>query len=281
MELSAHAQQQHGWRSEMKPLDQESKCSAPPSPFQVISQDVQREIGRYQTKMAQYLFDMACLEGLEHFPERQALPRQFLVYLRKVVALHDESVRFLLGELRRHGYCVRCGPGCSACCQNMPSGASVVELIYLYHGMQESGMFSRFFRRFLEAEECFADVYTRCQGDMTTELPATALLDKVLAGYHALGRGCAFLHNELCQLYSYRPFACRMHFSLSPRHWCDPRHFHAPYAVIFNVEPGKCVYEALDRLEERLRVNLSEVMACGILELTVNVMRFDRIHWLT
>jgi Fe-S-cluster containining protein len=83
----------------------------------------------------------------------------------------------------------------------------------------------------------------------------------------------------LCQIYPYRPLACRMHFSITPPHWCRPSHFQNAQALGFNLEPGKCVFDALKKLKNRFHLDLSDVMICGLLELTVNVMRFEKIRW--
>ena len=94
--------------------------------------------------------------------------------------------------------------------------------------------------------------------------------------YCGFEQPCPFLKENLCQIYPYRPLACRMHFSLTPPHWCRPSHFQNPHALRLNLEPGKCVFDALEKLEDRFQLDFSDVMVCGLLELTVNVMQFER-----
>jgi len=253
-----------------------------PSRERIIPPHVRRVLANYQSKMASYLFKIGCLDGLDAFAGDHNLPHQFLTYMQRVMELHDESSRFFLHYLRREGLSIQCRQGCAHCCQNMPAGVSLVELLYFYHGMHQSGIFSRMFRRCLEAEELLTQLYLQCQDKESSseELPMTSPCpEEVLKLYQDLGQPCRFSQRNLCQLYPFRPLACRMHFSLTPSHWCDPRHFQFPHAMIVNLEPGDCVYDALDRIEQRLRIRLSRILACGILELTVNVMHFDRICW--
>jgi len=246
----------------------------------IIQEDGQRSTANYQKKIAYYLLQIACLNGLEKLPATRALPYHFLTCLQKVMGLYDESNRFFLGHLRRLGYTIQCVPGCTHCCRNMPSGLSSLELIYVYHGMHERGISSRSFRRFLEVEELFTEVFLQCRNLLEPFSQNPAGMDQVLSRYQDLEQPCPFLQTGLCQIYPYRPFACRMHFSLSPRYRCDPKNPQRSHAVTFNLQPGDCVFEAIDRIESRLRFKLSEVLACGLLELTVNLMKFERIQWI-
>ncbi len=248
----------------------------------VIAPDVQRVMTCYQKKMASYLLEMSRLDGLEALADDHRLPHRFLTYMCKVMELYDESKRFFANYWRREGLRIQCRPGCAHCCRNMPAGVTLVELIYFYHGMHQSGAFSRLFRRCLEAEESLEQFRMLCRGDASL-IPVQPLADgdaeKILWLYQARGESCRFLQANLCQLYQFRPLACRMHFSLTPAYWCDPQHFQFPHAEIINMEPGACVYEALDRVERRLGIKISGVLACGLLELTINVMHFDCIRW--
>jgi hypothetical protein len=70
-----------------------------------------------------------------------------------------------------------------------------------------------------------------------------------------------------------------MHFSFTSPHWCRPSHFQNAHALGFNLEPGKRVFDSLEKLDNRFQLDLSDVMVCGLLELTVNVMKFEKIHW--
>lgn len=232
----------------------------------------------YQEKMARYLMKMANLDGLEDLAGKGALPSLFFKLFAKALKLYDESAQFVLGRLRHRGFRVRCRMECPHCCHNMPSGVSTVELVYLYHAMHERRFVGPFFRRCLEAEESWVAV---CRDYRNREAAAgqqanqrEALLREYLGAHHP----CPFLRNRLCQIYPCRPLSCRMHFALSPPHWCHTRHFQNPYAVGFNLEPGGKVQMALDRLDRRFQLDLSDIMVCGLLELTVNVMRFEEIQ---
>jgi Fe-S-cluster containining protein len=253
-----------------------------PPRARTVPPEVRRVLAGYQDKMAGYLFRISRLDGLDGLASDHTLPRRFLTYMQKVMELCDDSNRYFVHYLRRSGRSIQCRPGCAHCCRNMPAGTSLAEFLYFYHGMHQSGVFSRLFRRCLEAEECLAQLFLQCQGKEKAS-PATpstsACPEEILALYQDSGQPCRFSQGDLCQLYPFRPFVCRMHFSLTPSYWCDPEHFQFPHAVIVNLEPGACVYDALDRIEQRLRIKISGILAGGLLELTVNVMQFAPIHW--
>lgn len=240
-------------------------------------------IASYQNKMARYLFEITCLAGLEDLAGRQALPSKLLKFFKRVVDLYDESTQYLLGQMRRHGLKAQCRPECTHCCNHMPTGVSTIELLYLYYGIYQSRSMPRLFRRCLEAEEAWVEVFHQHKRAYLS-LPDGGHqqygLEMMLKSYQTIEQPCPLLQSGYCRIYPYRPFACRMHFSLSPGYWCSPSHFQHEYAVRFNLEPGECVFDMLERLDERFRLNLSNVMVCGLLEVMVNVMQFEEIRWL-
>jgi Fe-S-cluster containining protein len=233
----------------------------------------------YQQHMARRLFESSCLDGLEKLAIDGSLPASFLGYFQKVMHLFDESARLSLWQLRDAGLTVQCQPECPHCCYQMPTGVSTAELIYLYHGMQQSGTASRFFRRCLEAEELWVEVFHRQTNEDAKLGDGQSLAELTSKSYRNLEHRCPFLQAQLCQIYPYRPLACRMHFSLTPPHWCRPIHFQNAHALGFNLEPGDCVFDALERLDSCFQLELSDVMVCGLLEMTVNVMQFKKIYW--
>jgi len=243
--------------------------------FRNPPEPLSESLSRYQRKMADYLLEMGRLDGLENLERSGTLPGAALKYFQRVLDLYDEAVQLFLGYLRRSGMDVQCTAGCSHCCYHMPTGVSSMELIYLYYGMQRSGSSGRLFRRCLEAEEVWFGIYRQVGADPSTPDPRSALLTR----YHQEQRPCPFLEEGRCLVYPYRPFACRMHFSLSPRYWCHPRRAQNSETVQFNVEPGPCVLDALDRLEDRMQLAASDVLVCGMLELTVNILHFEPLVW--
>ncbi|NLI81432.1 MAG: hypothetical protein GX443_07060 [Deltaproteobacteria bacterium] len=240
-----------------------------------------RVVGGYQKKIARLLLDIAGMEELRHFGTRRSLPGRVLETFRRVMDLFDESTRYLLGCLQDRGIFVRCGPQCPHCCYNMPSGLSNLELIGIYHGSVCTGMAPRLFRRCLEAGETWEGLLQRNPRQDDRDAPGALhhSREELLKRYLGQCMPCPFLHRSFCVVYPYRPMACRMHFSLSPPHWCNPAHFQNPHAVSFNLEPGECVQKALDRLDARFCLNISDIMICGFLELTVNIMQFEPIRW--
>lgn len=247
-----------------------------------LSEEILRCAASYQTKMGRYLFEISCLDGLEDLKPSHTLPSRLFKLLKKAMDLYDESTQYVLGQMRRHGLKPRCGPGCEHCCCHMPTGVSTIELIYIYCSLAGDRALPRLFRRCLEAEESWVEVIHRHKLSALL-LPESEheeqALEPILKSYQAIEQPCPMLDSGLCRIYPYRPLACRMHFSLSPGYWCRQSHFQHEYAVRFNLEPGQCVLEMLDRLDERFQLNLSDVMICGLLELMVNVMQFEEIRW--
>jgi len=242
-----------------------------------LPENVQRIVNSYQTGISNYLFKASCLTGLNGWQAKRTLPRQFIKFIEKAFDLYDQLVQFLLGHLHREGFSTQCAPGCTHCCCHMPIGVTAPELIYLYHGMHQSGHLAKFFRRCLEAEENWREILQSHVGKQCGGAQPTFVRETVLKQYQQLEHRCPFLQDDLCQLYPYRPLACRMHFSLSTPHWCRPSHFQNEHAVQFNLEPEEKIFAALEHLEDRLQLHLSDIMVCGMLELIVNVLKFQKI----
>ncbi len=207
----------------------------------------------------------------------RALPERFLKHLERAYHLVDESHRIVLKHLRESGSPVRCQPGCAHCCTQMPSGITGVEILYLYARLTLSGERERGFRRSLERQEVWAQL---CRWKKLPEQrPGESILLR-LHEYHSLDLVCPFLQGDLCSVYAERPFACRMHYSLSSPYWCRPSHFQHEHAVRFNLEPSAEIYRELEKLDEVLKLELSDLLICGFLEMVVNVMRFRPITWI-
>ncbi|MCE5243769.1 MAG: hypothetical protein LLF99_11280 [Desulfobacteraceae bacterium] len=243
-----------------------------------LIQDSSPGAAHYQKKMAACLFEIAHQDHLEGFRASGVLPAEAMKTFRKVLRLYDASALHMLGMLRRSGMSVSCRLGCTHCCRHMPAGVSSLEMIAIYQAMDQSGLKNRIFRRCLEAEWVWHEICRRHRKGLLEGDEGDTPREVVLKAYQAAAHPCPFLGNGRCVVYPYRPFACRMHFSFSPKHWCDPAHFQSPYAVRFNLEPDPEVLDELDRLDERLGLDLSDVLVCGLLELMVNVMRFGPVR---
>jgi Fe-S-cluster containining protein len=243
-----------------------------------VLQSVIKDTVGHQQVMARHLLANAHLDGLGRLSEDKSLPARFIVNFQKAMALFDQSLRVCLGHLRHAGFLVRCKPSCAFCCHQMPTGVSGAELVYLYYGLQQRMTLSRLFRRCLEAEELWVEIHRRARGQGLPDGNRSDVTTAIAEVYCAMELPCPFLQNNRCLVYDYRPLACRMHFSLSSPAWCKPSHFQHPYAMSVNLQPGECVFDALERLENRLALNLSDVLMCGLLEMTVNVMQFEPIR---
>lgn len=209
----------------------------------------------------------------------RSLPKVFLSSLDKAFLVYDQSLRIVLSHLRHSGWTVTCEPGCSHCCTQLPSGLTGVEILWLYQGTVTTGVLDRMFRRCLERMELWEEI-RRWDGVEPTTVPLDQKLEGCLSRYHRLNVPCPFLDAGLCGLYRYRPLACRIHFSLSPRHWCRTDHFQHAHAVRFNLEPSVQVMEALEHLDQALGLEISDLLVCGFVEYVVNVMAFRPIQWM-
>lgn len=249
-----------------------------PLDFGRLPVDVQATLRHYDERVSNHLRQARDAVLLSPWENHRMLPRVFLTHLEKAFLVFDQSLRFMVSHLRRSGWTVSCAPGCSHCCTQLPSGLTGVEILYLYHGAVTAGVLDRMFRRSMERLEMWGEI---CRWDR--EDSATASYDQRmtwrLSRYHTLDVPCPFLHAGLCSLYRQRPLACRIHFSLSPPHWCRPDHFQHANAVRFNAEPSTQVMDALLRLDEVLKLELSDLLVCGFVECAVNVMAFHPIRW--
>lgn len=250
-----------------------------PVEFSRLSAEAQAALRHYDERVSAFLRQAreAVLPGA--WENHRALPQVFLTHVEKAFMVHDQSLRFILSQLRRAGWTVTCAPGCHHCCTQLPSGLTGVEILYLYHGASSAGILDRMFRRSMERMEMWGEI---CRWDRNDS--GKASFDQRVTGrlsrYHTLNLPCPFLHAGLCSLYRQRPLACRIHFSVSPPHWCRPDHFQYAHAVRFNVEPSSPVMDGLQRLDETLGLEISDVLVCGFVEFAVNVMAFRPVQWI-
>ena len=68
-----------------------------------------------------------------------------------------------------------------------------------------------------------------------------------------------------------------MHFSFTPPELCDQNHFHFSQAVRLNLRPHSDVAVELQKLDSRLNLGISDLLAPGLVSLTANILRFSPI----
>ena len=68
-----------------------------------------------------------------------------------------------------------------------------------------------------------------------------------------------------------------MHFSLTPPELCDPNHSQFSQAVRLNLSPHSDVAAELQKLDSRLNLGISDLLAPGLVSLTANIVRFSPI----
>ncbi len=250
-----------------------------PLEFCAISAEVQETLRHYEDRVTTLLHLARDVLIPAVWEKQRSLPKVFLTHFEKAFLVYDQSLRFVVSHLHRAGWNVTCAPGCSHCCTQLPSGLTGVEILYLYHGACSAGILDRMFRRSMERLELWEEI-RRWDCPDTVSISLEENLAGRLNRYHQLKVPCPFLNAGLCSLYKYRPLACRIHFSLSPPHWCRPDHFQNEHAVRFNMEPSPHVMDALESLDQALKLRLSDLLVCGFVEYVVNVMGFRPIHWL-
>jgi Fe-S-cluster containining protein len=184
--------------------------------------------------------------------------------------------------LQKKGWQVYCAPGCAACCFSMPAGISNWEFLLIYDHLQQGGQLSRFFRKNLESCQVLARVSGQLVDGWTRKRTEDkSRYDELLHNYSWAKHPCAFeTEVQECQIYSVRPLACRMHFAFTPPELCDPTNPQFPQAVRLNLSPHGDVEEELQKLDSRLKLGISDLLAPGLVSLTANVLRFSPISWL-
>lgn len=235
-------------------------------------------------KIARMFLHIGTMVEVERFRETFCLPLEARELSRRALLLYDYYLEAAVGKLQRKGWRMYCSPGCAACCYAMPAGISSWELILIYDHLQQSGQLERFFRRNLEC----CQVLSRVKREVAARMPSGQTEapedydNRVLYSYSLARKPCAFLSKSReCLIYSLRPLACRMHFSFTPGEWCDPADPRFRQAVRLNFRPHSEVQEHLRRLETRLGLEVSDLLAPGLVTLTANIMRFSAISWMS
>ena len=251
----------------------------PSDPSIIIPQFDDHQSRPLMAKMARLLREIGALKETERFRQNLRLPQEVLRLSQRALRLYDEYLVYALKKLGKKGWQVYCAPGCAACCFNMPAGISNWEFLLIYDHLQQDGQLSRFFRRSLES----CQVLSRVSGQLFDGWTKKGTEDKsryetLLHDYSLAKHPCAF-HSESqeCLIYSVRPLACRMHFAFTPPELCQPTHPHFSQAVRLNLNPHREVDEELQKLDSRLNLGISDLLAPGLVSLTANVLRFSPI----
>jgi len=233
-------------------------------------------------KMVRLFRQIGALNEVERFRQNLSLPHEAARLSQRAYRLYDEYLAYALKKLHKKGWQVYCAPGCAACCFSMPAGISYWESLLIYDHLQQNGQLSRFFRRSLESCQILARVSGRLFDGWTKKgTEDESRYEKLLHDYSLARHPCAFQSEAReCQIYSVRPLACRMHFAFTPPELCDPTHPEFPQAVRLNLSPHSDIEEELQKLDSRLNLAISDLLAPGLVSLAANVMRFSPISWL-
>jgi Fe-S-cluster containining protein len=232
-------------------------------------------------KMARIFRQIAAMKEIKRFSQHLSLPLEARRLSQRAFKLYGQYLAYVIGKLRKKGWRVYCEPGCSACCFSMPGGVSTWELLLIYDQLQQAGQLGKFFRRSLESCQVLDRVRGQDAGVLKSEqLDRKDKYERFLLKYSQAKNPCAFLDDsQECLIYSVRPLACQMHFACTPPELCDPTHPDFSQAVRLNLSPHHEVEEELKRLDGQLNLNISNLLAPGLVTLAANVLRFSPINW--
>jgi Fe-S-cluster containining protein len=259
-----------------------SKSKQPPDHSIVIPKLDDDQSRPLMEKMARLFRQIGAMHEVPLFSRNLGLPREAIRLSQHAFRLYDEYLNYSVGKLRKKGWRVYCGLGCAACCFNMPAGISNWEFLIIYDHIQRTGQLERFFRRSLESYQVMDRVQRLLVDERSQDqIESKIKLDALLHNYSLAKHACGFLSpTQECLIYSTRPLACRMHFAFTPPELCDPAHPDFSQGVRVNLSPHGEVEHELKRLDGQLNIDISDLLAPGLIALTANVMRFSPITWI-
>jgi hypothetical protein len=227
-----------------------------PDPSITIPQLDDHQSRPLMAKMARLLRQIGALKETERFRQNLRLPQEALRLNQRAFRLYDEYLVYALKELGKKGWQVYCAPGCAACCFSMPAGISNWEFLIIYDHLQQDGQLSKFFRRNLESCQVLARVSGQLFDGWTKKgTEDKSRYERLLHDYILAKHPCAFQgESQDCQIYS--------------------------QAVRLNLSPHGDVDEELKKLDSRLNLGISDLLAPGLVSLTANVLRFSPISWI-
>ena len=233
-------------------------------------------------KMARIFREIGAMSEVKRFRQHLSLPEDTRRLSQRAFRLYDEYLVYTIGKVQKKGWRVYCGPGCAACCFNMPAGISNWEFLIIYDHIQQAGQLGKFFRRSLESYQVLDRVKRQLVDERSEEqIESKGNDDTLLHNYSLAKNGCSFLSDtQECLIYSARPLACRMHFAFTPPELCDPAHHLFSQGVRVNLSPHGEVEDELKQLDGHLNLALSDLLAPGLATLAANIMRFSPIKWL-
>jgi Fe-S-cluster containining protein len=232
-------------------------------------------------KMARIFREIGAMSEVKRFRQHLGLPENARRLSQRAFRLYDEYLGYIIGKVHKKGWRVYCGPGCAACCFNMPAGISNWEFLIIYDHIQQTGQLEKFFRRSLESYQVLDRVKRQLvNGGIEQQIESKSEYDTLLHNYSLAKHDCAFLSDaQECLIYPARPLACRMHFAFTPPELCNPAHHLFSQGVRVNLSPHGEVEDELKQLDGHLNLDLSDLLAPGLAAMVANIMRFSAITW--
>jgi len=135
----------------------------------------------------------------------------FLSAVRAFYAEVDNWVQALAAE---HGADIACRPGCFHCCPRKGVEAALFELVPIVAELNRTPSRLLLERVRTRAEET---AQTAARAGAAESLLSLLQIAEPARRPQTADRGCPFLEQGLCRIYTVRPLACRLHMSVSER----------------------------------------------------------------
>ena len=129
-----------------------------------------------------------------------------------------------------------CRSGCAHCCTDNPIGVTGAELEMISDWVVQQADAERLLEHITKGAFRYQEIV-----EQHTHQKSLA--------WKKLRHFCPFLGlDSHCRIYSIRPVACRMHFSITPSEWCEPAHDNFESSCNPQLELSENVHQRLQRI---------------------------------
>ncbi len=236
-----------------------------------VDETVAQSASKHLDIMAAHLDKIIEADGLPRVKKAVPFPSWVLRQMELALQSYD---RFLKTVIDEAPLMITCGPGCSNCCYDSPTGVRGLELLLVYNQYRRFSDFRQLHNgacdRWEMLRENLRQSTFRHVDELKTDSPQ---FRNGQLRYRRRKIQCMFLDDQgKCRVYSVRPIACRMHFSLDDPDHCEANHLRAKKAMSINLPPPSFIIERLDAIDKRLGLDLTRVFYRGITELGSTIL---------
>lgn len=186
-----------------------------------VPKDVAERAANHLMEIDEFLEELGTMSGVEDFARTKNVPDAFLATWDGVLQAYDAYLDVMVAGAK---LAVRCGSGCTGCCQAEPGAVQPAEALAIYAT----------YRTFPDFEALQEELAARVSGAKTGP--------------------CVFLDVERgrCRVYAQRPMSCRMHFAVTEPNWCHPDDPKSAKAETYDLAPPQAIYEELNAVAEKM-----------------------------